>query len=118
MFTTSPGTNYMLQLDAANQPTSFTTQAGTGAWPYWGNPFGMTLDTDNFHVLVPGLVDPNAGTWALALLGSRGRTGGEHPVAGASQCLVRDQLVQLDARFRRQPGDHRHHRIGAEDRGV
>ena len=67
MFTTSPGTNYMLQLDAANQPTSFTTQAGTGAWPYWGNPFGMTLDTDNFHVLVPGLVDPNAGTWALAL---------------------------------------------------
>lgn len=66
MFTTTPGTNYLLQLDASNVPSSFVTQAGQGAWPYWGNPFGMTVDVDNHHVLVPALVDPGASTLVLA----------------------------------------------------
>ncbi len=64
MFTTTPGTNYMLQLDALQQPFTFITRAG-GPWPYWGNPFGMVMDVDNHHVLVPGLIDNSGGNWAL-----------------------------------------------------
>ena len=65
MYTTTPGTNFMLQLDAQNTPSSFRTRPGTGPWPFWGNPFGMTLDADNHHVIVPGLVNPGGGQFAL-----------------------------------------------------
>ncbi len=73
MFNTTPGTNSMLRLDAQNTPTTIVTSIG-GAWPYWGVPFGMPVDTDNHHVVIPGLVD---------LGGSIGVLARWDPVAGA-----------------------------------
>lgn len=65
MFSTTPGTNAMLQLDAQNAPSTFVTSLG-GAWPYWGVPFGMPVDIDNHHVVVPALVDVGGSIGVLA----------------------------------------------------
>lgn len=42
-------------VDASNRLTSYTSIAN-GAWPYWGNVWGATLDTDNETVLLAALI--------------------------------------------------------------
>jgi len=52
------GVSWMLQLDAANRPTTLRTRHNTPSapWTTWGNVFGMTMDADNRTVIVPGIV--------------------------------------------------------------
>jgi len=60
------GTNHILVLDSQNRATAYTTQPN-GAWPYWGNPFGACMYSDNRHVVVPAVLDSSGSTIGVAL---------------------------------------------------
>ena len=63
-YNTGTGANWMIQLDAANLPTTLQTGVSPG-WTIWGNVYGMTQDWDNLTVVVPGIL----GTLSPATLG-------------------------------------------------
>ena len=57
--------NHVLTLDSQNMTSLFSTQA-SGPWPYWGNPFGACMHSDNRHVLVPVNIDARGTTIGIA----------------------------------------------------
>lgn len=61
MYNSTTSTNHVLTLDSKNQGKSYTTTPNS-AWPYWGNPFGACMYSDNQHVLIPAIIDPAATT--------------------------------------------------------
>ncbi len=64
MYNSAAPTNHVLTLDPKNVATAYTTKPNS-AWPYWGNPFGACMYSDNQHVLIPVIMDPAITSFGL-----------------------------------------------------